>query len=638
MLSTTAQAASINSSASSAPAPAYSTTAAPGSAVPTQEYLDAYSSQAPPPPYPTSLPDTFPIGGRKYAPVVAVSDLQWHLRILGAFSTLREGVRSEAQAKEMDADAAWATFLARAVDRFARWTGQFRPTTTGSVPPGELPPIDVLMVWHSYMLNPRNYYEDCLRVLQNLLPVKAFPLREAAESIDPITLIPTYPAPERVAAWESRTQLPFAAAFTTTASDVASVRCPMCEGYVVTNVPWITDAGTGFAQKDFLANCMTCKGPFNREAMRVRRLCEDIDRALRSPKDTFLAGTILSPTTGAPTTDLAAQFNKRLLLFVADYVKGDPHPAAMALRFGYKMQPIQKLVKDAFRGTEPPRVKRVFGCYESVYPFSLELAGAVLRQGSFIQKMVDLNWTAHDRFAFNVTSNDPRVNSIHVLVRSIARYHAFLDLMSSTVAFFVPTIDIDLSWHTHQLLTHAYRDQTLQFLRRTPDHDDKVEEGALSSAYDYTARAWKSRFGVPYSVCGCGPLEEGLGDKISKLFTSKSKSAANAQIGPKNPRPDLVSIDDADADATHPSEHNSVVFVPGKGRPSLDYGRRMREAKIAKRHKDMIKAMEKGKYRDEWERMRVQRALQQGRGRANNGRERNIHDAAFLAPIPYWGM
>ena len=62
----------------------------------------------------------------------------------------------------------------------------------------------------------------------------------------------------------------------------------------------------------------------------------------------------------------------------------------------------------------------------------------VLRQGSFINKMVDLGWTAHDRFAGSGSSHE--WNSIHVLVRSIARYHAFLDLMSTSVTFFVPTI------------------------------------------------------------------------------------------------------------------------------------------------------------------------------------------------------
>lgn len=50
--------------------------------------------------------------------------------------------------------------------------------------------------------------------------------------------------------------------------------------------------------------------------------------------------------------------------------------------------------------------------------------------------MVRLGWTAPHRFKGAAGDLD----SVHVLVRSVARYHAFLDLMTSGVAFFVPTI------------------------------------------------------------------------------------------------------------------------------------------------------------------------------------------------------
>jgi hypothetical protein len=63
----------------------------------------------------------------------------------------------------------------------------------------------------------------------------------------------------------------------------------------------------------------------------------------------------------------------------------------------------------------------------------LDLVGAVIRQGSFIEKMVDLEWTKPGRFNL-VKDSAP-------LVRCIARYHAFLDLMSQNPALFlVPTL------------------------------------------------------------------------------------------------------------------------------------------------------------------------------------------------------
>ena len=103
--------------------------------------------------------------------------------------------------------------------------------------------------------------------------MKAYPLHDIAQTIDPVTLIPTYPSLERVSTWEQRTSLPFEAAFITTADDSVTILCPICPGYIQTPVPWITDAGNGFAQKDFSANCMSCKGLFGREVSDTSPTC-----------------------------------------------------------------------------------------------------------------------------------------------------------------------------------------------------------------------------------------------------------------------------------------------------------------------------------------------------------------------------
>ena len=100
---------------------------------------------------------------------------------------------------------------------------------------------------------------------QNLLAVSTFPLRDVADTIDPVSLTPKHLPQERIFAWESLTGLPFTAAFVTTAEDTATVLCPACPGYTQTTVPWITEVGTGFAQKDFTAACVSCKRVFNRE-------------------------------------------------------------------------------------------------------------------------------------------------------------------------------------------------------------------------------------------------------------------------------------------------------------------------------------------------------------------------------------
>ena len=56
------------------------------------------------------------------------------------------------------------------------------------------------------------------------------------------------------------------------------------------------------------------------------------------------------------------------------------------------------------------------GAYTDDRPFSIDLVGAVLRQGSFIDKMRDFRWTEPGHF-------DGPDNEV-VLTHAIARYHA----------------------------------------------------------------------------------------------------------------------------------------------------------------------------------------------------------------------
>lgn len=93
------------------------------------------------------------------------------------------------------------------------------------------------------------------------------------------------------------------------------------------------------------------------------------------------------------------------------------------------------------------RMERIIACYDSPYSFSIDLSSAVMRQGSFIKKMVDLKWTeptffpgAHSPISPGVGGEGEGGENVHVVVRAIARYHAFLDMMSASGKFYVPTL------------------------------------------------------------------------------------------------------------------------------------------------------------------------------------------------------
>lgn len=65
----------------------------------------------------------------------------------------------------------------------------------------------------------------------------------------------------------------------------------------------------------------------------------------------------------------------------------------------------------------------------------------------------------------------------------------------------VPTLDIDLLWHTHMLDHEAYYTNSYQGVGCFLDHDDSIEEGLLSDGFTSAASHCEARFGVPFSTC-----------------------------------------------------------------------------------------------------------------------------------------
>jgi hypothetical protein len=208
----------------------------------------------------------------------------------------------------------------------------------------------------------------------------------------------------------------------------------------------------------------------------------------------------------------------------------------------------------------------------------------------------------------------------------------------------------DLSWHTHQLNGDQYRLDTQAYLKRTPNHDDNVDAPMLSTAYDITAKAWKARFGVPYSVCGCIPDKDSdsliirFASRLSKLGHKREKSIDGengGEINIVNKRPDLVTTEDDEANSSHPSEHN-VNF----GDPNDKLTQMKKEYREKKSMKCIARA-KKGGERDPWRALQAQRAEKNQLAvlDGKEGGEKQKHKEAFADPYygygyyyPYWGV
>ncbi|KAG8952409.1 hypothetical protein FRC00_006770, partial [Tulasnella sp. 408] len=304
------------------------------------------------------LPNHFKVSNQYVKAQVTPSDLQAHLVLLGAFHRLREEVRTFKGRADipMEPDERWAVFLQRAVYRFQKWAvrmigrdGQEEVRGEGPrvLAPDEVPPLDVLMVWHTYMLNPRTYYEDCLRKLPGLLRLGSLPLMQLAGSIDSDTLLPHPPSERQVAAFTAFTNQPFECPLNTTSDETVRIRCPDCSQ--PNTVPWITYKGDGFAQRGFECMCNKCQFKFNRETLGVRKFYEDMEKCFVKPARYFLANTVLDYHAGTPADVLWSQ---ALTATVLDLRPGKaPAPAQIrGKQIGWTMEAVESYCRIGMLG------------------------------------------------------------------------------------------------------------------------------------------------------------------------------------------------------------------------------------------------------------------------------------------------
>ena len=88
------------------------------------------------------------------------------------------------------------------------------------------------------------------------------------------------------------------------------------------------------------------------------------------------------------------------------------------------------------------------------------------------------------------------------------RYKGFLELfrMTNSKFFLVPTYDIDLIWHAHQLHPIAYDKDITQILGRVLGHDDSDSDRTpghkLQQGFAQTCKLWLETYGIIYERAG----------------------------------------------------------------------------------------------------------------------------------------
>ncbi|GAM88150.1 hypothetical protein ANO11243_061810 [Dothideomycetidae sp. 11243] len=537
-----------------------------------------------------------------------------HLKLIEAFSTLRLNVGKTdglyglwdrltggnqliiAKMREKR----WAIFVTLAARRFERWFERLPPSTKCTLDmmdapsyasthdsvqaiqfsPDTLPPLDVLMIWHAFCLNPHKYFSDCVRLGRLDLWRSGMPWAAIDECIDDkdFSFHPTSTAQE---VFMATTDLKW---LCQEEPDIISLACPRCQSHVadcslttaVHEQDWTDQStagsqGTGFADAKFEAAC-PCGAIINHDALRTEHFRKDL--VLLMEDSVPMPGTLLDldGQTQPASIRHVSITNENKSTFQLNFPSRFLRKGAGVeiLRQWGSIATIddirssfQTLIKDKslvcrasrngneyrLRRGERIGIRRMMSSYwDNASIFSLDLVGATVRQSVFVQKMHDLGWV-----------HSPSLSA--TMARLIQKYERFFLIMRTHPdKITVPTLDVDLAWHTHQLSPVAYRDYSLRVCKTLIDHDDKIDENKLSTSFEWTSKTYEKMFDAVYSECMCWycqSVRASHTSSIGRLFGSKD--------GPVSKHLDeLQSHASTDPNrAPHISAHNAIRFQDG---------------------------------------------------------------------------
>ncbi|KAJ1551675.1 hypothetical protein HK096_004954 [Nowakowskiella sp. JEL0078] len=488
--------------------------------------------------------------------VVNLGTLASHLGVLARFNSLRhQSIKAEAllgggsfsiEAAENSLDGInsgidvrseifldWL-FLCRAEVRYNMWLS-FLVRNKPNPNRMPLPPLDVALIWHSHMLNPLRYLEDLYCMSGEPMSPYSFPL----EQMHTVLGLGYEPDPVSLKVWSELTNstLSHNHPFKLSPLDIVSsipFRCPWCQ----TTTYHPPDKYVLFRIKDggLICGNPNCAATFDSNMCSTKNFLEDVSQWIMH--QTPIKGSNLNEQTCAidPSGSIE-QLSHLFLSFSTPPNEGIAQSVANLLNLAQR-QNLQScnwsVVQHYFAHSVFPALRnagqmrevsesnfsRIMRAYRNIVHsnFSLDLVAAVLRQRKFTEKMCSgiVSWSAPG-----------------VMPRATLRYARFIMLIKQESGrFMVPTLDIDLAWHTHQLHPYRYQIFGLNNVGRVINHDDSIADDKLSKSFMVSTILWRKYFRERYassSTTGTFVTHPSIMNSLSAPYAvyAVSRSAAN---------------------------------------------------------------------------------------------------------------
>lgn len=495
------------------------------------------------------------------------------------------------------------------------------------------------MVWHSFMLNPRNYLEDCMRFGLRNTWYAGMPWRAINDSINDSFYYEATDAARNK--WTSGTNRSWS---NLDEDSLKLIKCPRCPSLVF--IPWTTASmpesarhnwdmnyvGQGYAEPDLLVKCSVCSLNITHDILRVAKFKRDAVDLLRS--DYPMGGTVVPGKGGTPIslrshepTRVPQSFPNRLIKEhlssqILDLNKEDY--GSEFCRNGNLIY-VRTLIEDALKDRKIIGMVNGYITSGRLYPderlavrhmmsrywinhslFSMELSSAVIRQGSFVDKMHRIDWL-----------HSP--TALSTMERLLIKYERFFRIMAANPKkTAVPTLDVDLAWHTHQLTPREYYLFSIRMtIDRFIDHDDKIDQEKLSEGFEWTSKEYEKTYGTVYSECTCWYCEAiRANHSTNSLFKITSKHDKISDEFYKSGAAQFCPPDNS----AHISAHNAVPIV------SDTTNKNVADRQAAARKKQLDEAYAKA----------CKRAIK--RGRPVPVKEHfvaNHYGMAYVSPYPY---